>query len=189
MLSRDQLYYSCAWLSPLFINTVSSILNILRTKNLALLIEGTYCSNALMRDIQTALLRLHGNKTKTIFNVIHVGLAPEQEARNRDQFYNLLVEGQTDFLMLLPRDLHKHVFKMAEFFSLLGPHQRWIIPNFDQGDSMGYGNAFPGQILSFELKADDDFGVTKLVDVVGWISETFKHFRYESLCLCYKYFC
>ncbi|XP_066913218.1 glutamate receptor ionotropic, NMDA 3B-like [Clytia hemisphaerica] len=180
MLSNDRQYYSCVWLSPLFISTVSAIFNILRTKNLAVLIEDNYCSNFLMRDIQTSLLMLNGNKTKTIFNPIYVGLAPHQEARNRDQFYDLLVEGQTDFLMLLQRDLHKHVFKMAAFFSLLGPHQRWLIPNFDQNEPLGFGNVLPGQILSFQLKTNDNFGVTKLSDVVGWISETFQHFRNDQ---------
>ena len=163
-LRNNPIYMPCALSSPLFINTLASILHVLRTRHPAIIVVDSPCTDILIDDLETSINALYDNKEDIHFHPIRFNVTRFSQTENRDDFYNLLVEGQTTFLMLMPVAYHKHVFKMAHSFNLLGPYRQWIIPNFN---TSLYDNedGVPKQILTFELNHDMNHGMIDVKDV------------------------
>ena len=167
ILRDDPVYLSCAWCSPLFINTAASILHLLRLRHTVVLVVDSPCSDILLHDLETSLNNLydnHNNEEHIHLHPLRVNATRFHQAANRDEFYDFLVEGQSSFLMLLPVDFHQYVFKMAHYFNLLGPFRRWIIPNFNTSLYDDHENV-PNQILTFQLDREVNHEVIDLKDV------------------------
>lgn len=163
-LRNDPIYMTCVLSSPLFVSTLASILHVLRTRHPAILVVDSPCTDILIHDLETSLNALYDNKEDIHFHPVRFNVTRFRQTENRDEFYNLLVEGQITFLMLMPVTFHEYVFKMAHFFNLLGPHRQWIIPNFN---TSLYDNEddVPKQILTFELNHNMNDEVIDLKDV------------------------